>query len=333
MFYFKRFALMWVFILAIEKSLACTTFTDSANNIFAKNFDWHQGHGLLVVNKRGWDKEGLAPRERTPTAKWRSQYNSISFNQMGQEFPYGGVNQAGLSVEILWLDESDYSDSENLPIINELQWVQLQLDTAANVDEAIQNAKNVWLYPFKAKVHYFICDLKSCAVFEFEKKKLLIHQNLPIKALANDFYDHSIRAWKSGDQKQRFSILAQALEQPNSTLASEQAFALLDKAKRMDNQWKIVFDKSRFHVDFQMAKDQLMKSLDYRMALENGDCREQKVLAFDLETTVAGPIDKLLNPLTDQTNAALIDKAHPLLVSKQLKAALKGFPKTRHCTL
>lgn len=111
---------------------------------------------------------------------------------------------------------------------------------------------------YKVTQHNFVCDLKSCAVFEFEKKKLVIHQNLPVKALANDFYIESIRTWESGDQK---------------------------------------------------------------------------LLAFNMETTVAGPINNLLAPLSDEINATLIEKAHPLLVSKKLKAALKGFPKTLHCVL
>ena len=33
--------------------------------------------------------------------EWISKYGSISFNQFGAEFPYGGINEEGLVVEIM----------------------------------------------------------------------------------------------------------------------------------------------------------------------------------------------------------------------------------------
>jgi penicillin V acylase-like amidase (Ntn superfamily) len=41
-------------------------------------------------------------------AKWVSRYGSVTFNQYGCENPTGGMNEAGLVVEQMWLDESAY---------------------------------------------------------------------------------------------------------------------------------------------------------------------------------------------------------------------------------
>src|SRR5690606_17640644 len=85
-----------------EHALSCTTFGYSSNQglIFGKMLDWDEDHGMLIVNKRNMAKQGLT-LEGGPYAKWVSKYGSLTFNQHGREFPMGGVNEAGLVVEVM----------------------------------------------------------------------------------------------------------------------------------------------------------------------------------------------------------------------------------------
>ena len=92
-------------LLFVREVTACTTFCSREPLLFGKNYDWSLGEGLLIVNKREVQKEALT--EDRP-ARWTSRFGSVTFNQYGREFPNGGMNERGLVVELMWLDETEY---------------------------------------------------------------------------------------------------------------------------------------------------------------------------------------------------------------------------------
>src|SRR4051812_31849081 len=115
----------------------CTAFllTTANGPLVGKCYDWHMGQGMVLVNKRGLAKRALplAPGDRP--AEWVSRHASVTFNQYGRELPNAGMNDAGLVVEILWLDSSAFPPPDARPTVNELQWIQYQLDNHATVAE------------------------------------------------------------------------------------------------------------------------------------------------------------------------------------------------------
>ncbi len=89
-----------------------------------------------MINKRNVTKTAAAfPPEKPIT--WTSKYGNITFNQMGREFPYGGINEAGLVIEQMWLDKTRYPVSDNRYGLSELQWIQYQLDNSATINDVI----------------------------------------------------------------------------------------------------------------------------------------------------------------------------------------------------
>src|SRR3712207_5256230 len=104
-----RFGLALAGCLAVLLALpargsACTTFCLRAGDgvVFGKNYDFSIGYGMVVTNKRGVAKTALLETDDRP-ARWVSRYGSITFNQFGRESPSGGMNEAGLVVELMWL--------------------------------------------------------------------------------------------------------------------------------------------------------------------------------------------------------------------------------------
>jgi hypothetical protein len=51
---------------------------------------------------------------------------------IGKEFPHGGMNEKGLVVELMWLSETGYPAADNRAGMNELQWIQYQLDNCSH---------------------------------------------------------------------------------------------------------------------------------------------------------------------------------------------------------
>ncbi|GAG92346.1 unnamed protein product, partial [marine sediment metagenome] len=122
----------------------CTTFCikDNKNIIFGRNFDFSTGFGYVIINKRNVTKTALVfPPEKPIT--WTSKYGSITFNQMGRELPYGGINEAGLVIEQMWLDKTKYPESDNRYGLSELQWIQYQLDNSTTINDVIASDRLV----------------------------------------------------------------------------------------------------------------------------------------------------------------------------------------------
>ena len=144
--------------LSPNSAFACTTFclTTKGQVLFGRNYDWDIGDGLIFVNKRGVAKTSSDGEVPNP-AKWVSRFGSVTFNQYGRENPTGGMNEAGLVVEELWLDETEYPTDKSLPEIDTQEWIQYELDTSATAEEAIANARKVRI-DSDVKVHFLIGD-------------------------------------------------------------------------------------------------------------------------------------------------------------------------------
>ena len=157
------------FIISFLQQFACTTFFLNTHDkkVFGRNYDWVTGIGQVMSNSKGLTKTSLVT-SGDKAVKWTSKYGSITFNQYGKEFPLGGMNEKGLVVEVLWLEESINEPKDTRPVINELQWIQLQLDVSSTVDEVIALNKKVRIKSEAGKVHYMIADKQgNYATIEF----------------------------------------------------------------------------------------------------------------------------------------------------------------------
>ena len=136
----RKFILIYFLILGNQYSNACSSIVlKNQHSIFlAKNFDWTYGNGYLLKNIRGVQKRAFITGTGN-AANWTSKYGSVTFTQNGKEMPYGGMNEKGLAIEMLWLEYTEYYINEITPYLNELEWIQYQLDNYASIDEVIQN--------------------------------------------------------------------------------------------------------------------------------------------------------------------------------------------------
>jgi choloylglycine hydrolase len=166
---------MWIVAIAVlaigpldlaPQSFACTTFclTDGTSVVFGRNYDWDFGDGLIMVNKRGVAKiaaSGIRDAAETP-ARWESKYGSVTFNQYGREFPTGGMNEKGLVVELMWLDETVYPRRDSRPAVSVLEWIQYQLDRYASVQEVLAHAEEIRIAG-RVPLHYLVADRSGAA--------------------------------------------------------------------------------------------------------------------------------------------------------------------------
>ena len=197
----KTILLILISFLTIDLTIACTTFVinDSGNLIFGRNFDWDISSGIIVINKKGLQKQAFVQPPNVP-AKWISKYGSITFNQIGVDSPMGGMNEKGLVIAQMALFESKFPDKVEKEVVSELEWIQYQLDNSATLADVIENNKKVQIFPVAVPVHYMICDsLGNIGIVEFLNGKLVITQaeSVTIPVCSNMFYEQSKTAIKA----------------------------------------------------------------------------------------------------------------------------------------
>jgi len=125
-----------IVVLAIAPSARpCTAFLQDGALLAGKNLDWILDEGLLIVNKKGVSKRAMVLDPTEKTAQWVSRYGSVTFNQYGREMPMGGMNEAGLVVESLWLDNTRNPQPDERPGL--ISWPQYQLDNCRTVAEVV----------------------------------------------------------------------------------------------------------------------------------------------------------------------------------------------------
>jgi choloylglycine hydrolase len=323
-----RFSLLIVafllgsFLLFNESSKACSSFClkDGDILLFGNNFDFCTGTARVIINKRGVSKTAFIPPGDIP-AKWVSKYGSITFNQCGWEFPYQGMNEAGLVVAQMAFEGTKYSKPDQRRAISELQWIQYQLDTAKTVDEVIASDEKVRISENGVPLHYLVCDSSGkVAAIEYLDGKFIVKTgaDLPYPALTNNAYSEAAafttEYMKSGRLNdipkteaisERFGrAAAMLINYKKQKPAVAYAFNILTEVGQAVTRYSIVFDikngeinyRTKDHQDIRILK---MKDFDYSF--------KTPVLGADIEGKIPKGKDDF-QPYTIETNRALIEK-------------------------
>ena len=225
--------------------LPCTAFMINNNGqpIYCKNMEWLHVPGFWIINKRGVAKtSALLGQEPTDHISWTSKYGSLTFNLVGREFPHDGINEAGLFITTLDGEERAYDaypEPDSRVPMGPFQWVQYQLDYFSTVAEVIASfqslrfpkpPENSPVHP--QALHFFVGDSKGkCASIEFLDGKMVCHTRwtMPVKALTNNTYDHSIAYYR----QYRFQNFFSPIPIPEDPKPSLYRFAVAgDRAKK-----------------------------------------------------------------------------------------------------
>jgi penicillin V acylase-like amidase (Ntn superfamily) len=260
-----------VVVLAIAPSARpCTAFLQEGL-LMGRNLDWNLDVGLLIVNKKGVSKRAMVLDPQEKTAAWTSKYGSLTFNQYGREMPSGGLNEAGLVVETLWLDSTRHPQPDERPGL--ISWPQYQLDNCRTVAEVLATDQQIRISPtMPMPLHFFVCDREGhAAVVEFLDGKLVCHtgDQLPYKLITNNTCDASLAYLKqhegfggsqpvkqgSRDSLDRYAIAAARLKtyrpQDSRDMAIRYAFDTLAAVRQGDaTKWSIVYDLQKREIHY-----------------------------------------------------------------------------------
>jgi choloylglycine hydrolase len=258
-----------------------------------KNYDWDVENGRIFINKRNVQK--VAFKVDNPVS-WTSKYGSITFNQYGQDFPIGGMNEKGLVIEALWLNETVYPQPDGTrQNIDNMQWIQFHLDNSYDINDVIKNDSSIQFSPTSASaVHCFITDKFGKSLIFESVNGTTYHfktdnNNFPF--LTNDSYEKSVRMInrcklfggnldipEGNGSITRFIHIGIALKNYNRGNANpiDYSFNIL-KNVSMGNytKWTIVYDLNNLSISYRTKTSRGLKII--KMNSFNLNCSDETI--------------------------------------------------------
>lgn len=306
---------------------ACTVLRMKLNGrwIVARNHDWPTGDGLVLVHSRGVTKQALSVSH---PIQWTSRYGSVSFAQFGVEIPFAGMNERGLTIDLLQLPETQFpAPDSGRPTVNATQWVQYQLDTAASVADVVASVDEIDPVPFLPmleRVHYFVTDASGdVAVVEYLNGRAVVrHGNSgdekpasELRSLANSTWAASHRGLVSGQpangSEDRFCRAAKMADLA-STMDSSQdpidvaAANLQALTQPRLTQWRLVYDIDERRITFWTTRATSHRWID----LDDLDFDGAPISGcLDIQADHSGDVRPHLTELDDAANQRIVDAA------------------------
>lgn len=285
--------------------------------VVARNHDWGTGGGLLIVNPRGIEKTAISP---VNPETWVSEHGSVSFAQFGRELSFAGMNEKGLTVDLLELRSAVFPEAgAEKPSVNVVQWVQYQLDMSASVADVIASLDQVNPTPLLValeKVHYFVTDPSGdVAVIEYLDGTPQVHRGRgTVCALANSTWRDSVGAitndrFENGSElryRRAIDLVANAEQQQPDIDLLDYAFAALKEVAQNHTQWSLVYEPTARRIHFATRLAPRRRWIDFA----DLDFREgAPVLCLDINADLSRDVRRNLEPFTKAANRRIIDDA------------------------
>jgi len=184
-------------VLGVTTADACTRVVylgPGERIITARSMDWRTDIGTnLWILPRGVERTGETGDN---TMSWTARYGSVvatAYDIASAD----GLNEAGLSANLLWLVESEYAewDGTGSPGLAISLWAQYMLDNFATVAEAVEDARRGEYVVVSdampgedrlATLHLSLSDASGdSAIFEYVGGELVIHHNRDYQVMTN----------------------------------------------------------------------------------------------------------------------------------------------------
>ncbi len=322
-------------VATVPESYPCTAISlkDARGWVAGYNHDWMIKDALIMTNRRGVSKIAAPLNEESSPkslARWTSKYGSVTFNQSGHARPTDGMNEKGLFVAILLLENTKWPDPDSRPSITAGQWVQYQLDNSSNVQEVIANDKHIQIAVSSpgrpsdwSGFHFIACDRAGeCVTVEGINGKTVYRtqKNLPVRVLTNTPYAESINSLNQGKpiygdvyhSETRFIQASNRLKEAGGAgpkSATDFAFETLKEVASHDTVgltvWSVVYDLANLRVSFRTHDNQQMRYFDLS-AFDFSCATPGKI--FDILSESAGDVSGKFVPYSYQANKKLIMK-------------------------
>ncbi|HEX7870230.1 MAG TPA: hypothetical protein VF455_08955 [Chryseobacterium sp.] len=315
---------------------ACSAFLLKGKDycVVGFNENWKTMPGMIVVNKRNVQKrniswENLTTDNLNSKKQWNSKYGSVTFNLLGYDFPCYGVNEKGLFLVELYLEETTKVFNPKQSNMFWAQWIQYQLDNYKTVKEVVDHLNdgpNIDWWPNAAGSHFFVTDAKgntATIALLNGKYKVLTDKEMPMPLLCNNQYNKNFQGaqkfdFLGGNEKFDFAQQGKWEDRYNRAYFMLQNYQYDQKpvayAWNILNsihagEWQTVIDVKNMNLTFRSDLKKEVKTIDLKKL---DFSKKSKVKFLDIHTDQLGKVNKDFQTLTLDKNNEYVEKGFPI---------------------
>ncbi|WP_042721727.1 linear amide C-N hydrolase [Flavobacterium sp. B17] len=332
---FLRFIIIYFFFYSVQNR-ACSAFllTGKNHNVVGFNENWKTMPGMIVINKRDVLKRNISWRNLTtdqtlPNKQWTSKFGSVTFNLLGYDFPCYGVNEKGLFLVELYLEETTKVYNPKQPNMFWAQWIQYQLDNYKSVKEVVDHLNegpNIDWWPNAAGSHFFLTDAKgnSATIALLNGKyTVLTNKEMPMPLLCNNQYHKDLSAAKKfdflgGNEKFDFNQSKNWEDRYNRAYYMLKNYTYdnrpVDYAWNILNsihpgEWQTVIDTKKMNLYFRSDLKKEVKIIDINRL---DFSKNSSIKYLDIHTDETGTVNDYFQNLTVLKNSEYVEKGFPI---------------------
>ncbi|MDQ8140485.1 linear amide C-N hydrolase [Chryseobacterium sp. CFS15] len=333
--FFLRYFLICALIYSVQ-SKACSAFLLTGNNynVVGFNENWKTMPGMIVINKRDVLKRNISWQNLTTdqtqaNKKWTSKFGSVTFNLLGYDLPCYGINEKGLFLVELYLEETSKVYNPKQPDMFWAQWIQYQLDNYKTVKEVVDHLNdgpNINWWPNAAGSHFFLTDAKgnSATIALLNGKyTVLTNKEMPMPLLCNNQYHKDLAAAKKfdflgGNDKFDFEQNIKWEDRYNRAYYMLKNYTYdekpVDYAWNILNsihpgEWQTVIDTRKMNLYFRSDLKKEVKTIDIRKL---DFSRNAAIKYLDIHTDETGIVNGDFQNLTTLKNNQYVEKGFPI---------------------
>ncbi|SHG82200.1 linear amide C-N hydrolase [Chryseobacterium vrystaatense] len=315
---------------------ACSVFLLKGKDhcVVGFNENWKTMPGMIVVNKRDTEKrniswENLTTNQSKYDKEWTSRYGSVTFNLLGYDFPCYGVNEKGLFLVELYLEETTKVFNPAQPNMFWAQWIQYQLDNYKSVQEVVDHLNdgpNIDWWPNAAGSHFFLSDAKgntATIALLNGKYKVLTDKDMPMPLLCNNQYKKDFDNAKKFDflgGTEKFDFTGQGKWEDRYNRAYYMLKNYQYDKKPVDyawnilnsiyaGEWQTVIDVKNMNLYFRSDLKKEIKTIDIRQL---DFSKKASVKFLDIHTERLGKVNDGFQTLTLKKNNEYVEKGFPI---------------------
>lgn len=158
--------------------------------VVARTVDLYRSdEGQVTAFPRGHARSGIPGA--SDGLGWQAKYGSIVVTAFGSATS-DGMNEKGLSANLLYLDHTQYERRDDRPALSNLVWAQWALDNFATVAEVLAGMSKVQIVSTSAAdrewpLHLSVADASGdSAILEFVDGKLVVHHGRQYTVMTNE---------------------------------------------------------------------------------------------------------------------------------------------------
>ena len=233
------------------------SFGDINNIFFGRNFDWEYSPGLLLFTDPpgGYASVSMVDIEYLGFAV--DQFISLTELPLEERqplldapfWPFDGMNEVGLAIAMAAVPPGRMVPDSNKMTIGSLEVMREILDTAGNIDQAVNILSN-YNIDFRGgpPIHYLIADSSGQAILvEFYQGKMNLIPNESPWHQATNYLVSAVE--NTQGQCSRYDTISNDMTRVKGELSAQGGLDLLSDVSQINTQWSILYHMSSGEMD------------------------------------------------------------------------------------